>query len=122
MNIERAIVHIMNLDGWNLKSVSDNKAKGLTPKGKTVSLILRVEKKPRSPYITKRDYLELLRDEEEIKAYFYSDPKLNYLYWVNNIIVGDETTLMSDTTLFGKYTAIYELEPSQALLSIENAV
>lgn len=122
MNIERAIVHIMNLDGWNLKSVSDNKAKGLTPKGKTVSLILRVEKKPRSPYITKKDYLELLRDEEEIKAYFYSDPKLNYLYWVNNIIVGDETTLMSDTTLFGKYTAIYELEPSQALLSIENAV
>ena len=30
MNIERAIVQIMNLDGWNLKSLSNNKAKGLT--------------------------------------------------------------------------------------------
>ena len=121
MNIERAIVQIMNLDGWNLKSLSDNKAKGLTPKGKTVSLILRVEKAPHSPYITKRDYLELMSDKEEIKAYLYSDPKLNYLYWVNNIIVGEETTLTTDTTLFGKTTAIYELEPSQALLTIDNA-
>ena len=120
MTIERAIVQVMNLDGWQLESVTDNKAKGFTPKGKTCSLILRVEKQEKSPYITKKDYEQLMSASGEVKVYFYSDTKVNYLYWVNDIIVGEETTLISDTTLFGKTTVVYELEPSQALLTINN--
>jgi hypothetical protein len=120
MTIERAVVQVMNLDGWQLESVTDNKAKGLTPRGKTCSLILRVEKQEKTPYITKKDYEQLMSASGEVKVYFYSDTKVNYLYWVNDIIVGEESALISDTTLFGKTTVVYELEPSQALLTVKN--
>lgn len=120
MTIERAVVQVMNLDGWQLESVTDNKAKVLTPKGKTCSLILRVEKQEKTPYITKKDYEQLMSASGEVKVYFYSDTKVNYLYWVNDIIVGEESALISDTTLFGKTTVVYELEPSQALLTVKN--
>jgi hypothetical protein len=120
MTIERAVVQVMNLDGWQLESVTDNKAKGLTPRGKTCSLILRVEKQEKTPYITKKDYEQLMSASGEVKVYFYSDTKVNYLYWVNDIIVGEESALISNTTLFGKTTVVYELEPSQALLTVKN--
>jgi hypothetical protein len=120
MTIERAVVQVMNLDGWQLESATDNKAKGLTPRGKTCSLILRVEKQEKTPYITKKDYEQLMSASGEVKVYFYSDTKVNYLYWVNDIIVGEESALISNTTLFGKTTVVYELEPSQALLTVKN--
>jgi hypothetical protein len=107
------------MDG-NSKALPTTKQKDSLQRGKTCSLILRVEKQEKTPYITKKDYEQLMSASGEVKVYFYSDTKVNYLYWVNDIIVGEESALISDTTLFGKTTVVYELEPSQALLTVKN--
>jgi hypothetical protein len=117
MTIEQAVVAVMNLDGWNLKMESGSEATGITGKGKTCRMIFRINKEQEEIILSRNDYAKLMSSSEEIKLYFYATPKANYIYWLNDIILGEPVQIVSDTTLFGKVKLGYYLEESQASIT-----
>ena len=54
---------------------------------------------------------------EEVKLYFYAHTKANYIYWLNDLIVGEPEEIVSNTTLFDKVKVGYYLEESQASIT-----
>jgi len=117
MTIEEAVITVMNLDGWNLKLESPSIATGLTGKGKTCRMILRINKEQEEIILSRKDYRTLMSSSEEIKLYFYATPKANYIYWVNDLIVGEPVEVVSNTTLFDEIKVGYYLEESQASIT-----
>lgn len=117
MTIEQAVVAVMNLDGWNLKMESGSEATGITGKGKTCRMIFRINKEQEEIILSRNDYAKLMSSSEEVKLYFYATPKANYIYWLNDIILGEPVQIVSDTTLFGKVKLAYYLEESQASIT-----
>jgi hypothetical protein len=89
--LEKAIVGIYNIDGWDLKWSGGNyehyDARGYTPKGHECV----IEMKFRNDYyedklLEKYKYDKLMAMDEHIeKLYFVNDPKANYLFWLNNL-------------------------------------
>ena len=92
---EKAIVAILNLDGWNLKwsgaKYEHYDAKGYTAKGFPVV----IEMKFRNDYyenklLEKYKYDKLMEmDEDIVKIYFVNDPNGNYFFWLNKLDVGE---------------------------------
>ena len=120
MTIEQAVVEVMNLDGWQLKLKNEYLARGKTPKGKTCQMILRINREDDDIIISKRDYERLKYKGGEVKLYFYGTPKFNYLFWMNQVIVGEPVELKSDNTLFSEKKWGYYLESSQAAIINRN--
>jgi hypothetical protein len=97
--LEEAVVYALNLDGWELSHTGDGferyDAEGLTPKGKKCV----IEMKFRNEYydikiIEKKKYDALMSlPEDVVKLYFVSDPKGNYIYWLNELDELEEGTL-----------------------------
>tara|TARA_Y100001973_G_C5193688_1_gene332725 strand:+ start:1534 stop:1947 length:414 start_codon:yes stop_codon:yes gene_type:complete len=89
--LEKAIVGIYNIDGWDLKWSGGNyehyDARGYTPKGHECV----IEMKFRNDYyedklLEKYKYDKLMAMDDHIeKLYFVNDPKANYLFWLNNL-------------------------------------
>ncbi len=89
--LEKAIVGIYNIDGWDLKWSGGNyehyDARGYTPKGHECV----IEMKFRNDYyedklLEKYKYDKLMAMDRHIeKLYFVNDPKANYLFWLNNL-------------------------------------
>ena len=117
MTIEEAVIEVMNIDGWNLKLKSPSVATGLTGKGKTCRMILRINKEQDEIILSRKDYRTLISSSEEVKLYFYANFKANYIYWVNDLIVGEPVEIISNTTLFGEVKVGYYLEESQASIT-----
>ena len=106
---EKALVLLLNLDGWQLKWTGSNNtrydAKGITPKGKKCVIEMKFRKKYYQKKLLEADkYNALMQlDSEVVKIYFVADPKGNYMYWLNSLKMPDKVLkYCPDTTLWTK--------------------
>ena len=88
---EKAVIFLLNLDGWDLKWTGGGgcvyDAKGKTPKGKTCVLEIKFRKKhyDEGMIIEKKKYDALMALDEEVKLYFNNTPKGNFMYYLNTL-------------------------------------
>jgi len=121
---EQAVVKMLNMDNWKLKWAGDSykhyDAIGKTPKGHDCV----IEMKFRNKYY-KEKMLEVYKydklismDSEIVKLYFVSDPKGNYLYWLNYLDMPEPVEMYCpDTTMWTKkrlLKPVYLLTEKQA--------
>jgi len=121
---EQAVVQILNMDGWDLKWAGNGfehyDAIGKTPKGHDCV----IEMKFRNKYYKEKmlevyKYEQLISmDSEIVKLYFVSDPKGNYLYWLNYLEMPEPVEMYCpDTTIWTKkrlLKPVYLLTEEQA--------
>ena len=121
---EKAVVFLLNLDGWELdwtgKGYEHFDAKGKTPKG----FDCVIEMKFRNKYypeklLEKYKYDALMEiDKDIVKLYFVADPKGNYLFWLNDIVLPKiEERYCPSTTLWSnkkELKEVYLIKETQA--------
>ena len=121
---EQAVVQILNMDTWDLKWAGNGfehyDAIGKTPKGHDCV----IEMKFRNKYYKEKmlevyKYEQLISmDSEIVKLYFVSDPKGNYLYWLNYLDMPEPVEMYCpDTTMWTKkrlLKPVYLLTEQQA--------
>ncbi len=121
---EQAVVQILNMDTWDLKWAGNGfehyDAIGKTPKGHDCV----IEMKFRNKYYKEKmlevyKYEQLISmDSEIVKLYFVSDPKGNYLYWLNYLEMPEPVEMYCpDTTMWTKkrlLKPVYLLKEEQA--------
>jgi hypothetical protein len=122
--LEKAVIAILNIDGWELqwtgKDYTTYDAIGKTPKG----FDCVIEMKFRNKYyeekmLEKHKYDSLMAlDKKFVKLYFINDPKGNFLYWLNDIIMPVPVAMYCpDTSLWTKkrlLKPVYLLKENQA--------
>jgi len=121
---EQAVVKMLNMDNWKLEWAGNGykhyDAIGKTPKGHDCV----IEMKFRNKYY-KEKMLEVYKydklismDSEIVKLYFVSDPKGNYLYWLNYLEIPEPVEMYCpDTTMWTKkrlLKPVYLLTEEQA--------
>jgi hypothetical protein len=106
---EKALVLLLNLDGWQLEWTGSNNtrydAKGITPKGKKCVIEMKFRKKYYQQKLLEADkYNALMQlDSDIVKIYFVADPKGNFMYWLNTLKMPDKILkYCPDTTLWTK--------------------
>lgn len=127
---EQAVVKMLNMDNWKLKwagnSYKHYDAIGYTPKtdkdGNRIRCV--IEMKFRNKYYEEKmlevyKYDKLISmDSEIVKLYFVSDPKGNYLYWLNYLEMPEPVEMYCpDTTMWTKkrlLKPVYLLTEQQA--------
>lgn len=128
--LEKAVVQILNFDGWQLKWTGEGgsrfDAEGLTPLKNGERKRCVIEMKFRNKYysdklLEKSKYDALMSlDDDVVKLYFVADPKGNYLYWLNNMTLPDlQVKNIKKTTMWqGDVTAkeLYMLPESKAVI------
>ena len=92
---EKAVVMILNLDGWDLKHTGEGSTKwdaeGFTPEKNGKRSRCVIEMKFRNKYyedkMLEKDKYDALMDLDDdiIKLYFVNDPKGNFMYWLNTL-------------------------------------
>lgn len=92
---EKAVVMILNLDGWDLKHTGEGytkwDAEGFTPEKNGKRSRCVIEMKFRNKYyedkMLEKDKYDALMDLDDdiIKLYFVNDPKGNFMYWLNTL-------------------------------------
>jgi len=92
---EKAVVMILNFDGWDLKHTGDGSTKwdaeGFTPEKNGKRSRCVIEMKFRNKYyedkMLEKDKYDALMDLDDdiIKLYFVNDPKGNFMYWLNTL-------------------------------------
>ena len=88
---EKALVLLLNLDNWQLDWVGDKNlcydAIGKSPKGFNVVIEMKFRNKYYEEKLLEADkYKELMAlPKSTIKIYFVSDPKGNFMYWLNTL-------------------------------------
>lgn len=121
---EQGIVHILNLDGWDLTWCGDGMehfdAKGKTPKGYdcVIEFKLRHQYHP-TKILEKFKYDKLMLLTNCLKFYYVFDSRGNYLYYLDTLVLPEQTVITAKhTEKFGKYDLIekpvYMLSESQA--------
>mgnify|MGYP005694696923 FL=1 len=120
---EKAVVKILNLDGWQLKHIGGTSrydAKGLTPKGYPAVIEMKFRNKYyENKMIEKKKYDALMNlPNDVVKLYFVADSKGNYLFWLNNMTLPPlEIVLAGKTTYWGgdkESKEVYYLPESKA--------
>lgn len=104
---EKAIVALLNLDGWNLEHCGNGyehfDAIGTSPKGKQVVLEIKWRKKYYDKKMIEKYKFDKLLEEDAEALYFVADPKGNYLFWLNDLAKQETVELYCpDTTLWTK--------------------
>lgn len=126
---EQGIIHLMNLDGWDLQwcggEFSHYDAKGKTPKGFNCV----VEFKLRNAYYPTKileqfKYSHLMTTPNCLKFYYVFDSKGNYLYFLDNLKLPEIEQIKSDVnTKFGSEykmnKPVYMLSESQASIVVK---
>jgi len=93
-NWEKAVIMILNFDGWELEPTDTMErydAIGYTPKGHKCVMEMKFRNKYYDTKLiekSKYDYLMSLNDKI-VKLYFVADPKGNYMFWLNDIDMSD---------------------------------
>lgn len=127
---EKAVVQILNLDGWQLKHIGGTSrydAKGLTPKGYPAVIEMKFRNKYyENKLIEKKKYDALMNlPNDVVKLYFVADPKGNYLFWLNNMTLPPvEIVLAGKTTYWGgdkESKQVYYLPESKASIVSVNS-
>lgn len=125
---EKAVVDILNLDGWQLeltKEYDHYDAIGLTPKG----IKCVIEMKFRNDYyedkmLEKHKYDNLMKMEGYIKIYFVNDAKGNYMFWLDDMVMPEVKFLrLPKQTLWDKTKiskAVYLLSENKATIINRN--
>lgn len=125
---EKAVVDILNLDGWQLeltKEYDHYDAIGLTPKGHKCV----IEMKFRNDYyedkmLEKHKYDNLMKMEGYVKIYFVNDAKGNYMFWLDDMVMPEVKFLrlpkqtLWDNTKISK--AVYLLNENKATIINRN--
>ena len=110
---EKAVVMILNLDGWDLKHTGEGSTKwdaeGFTPEKNGKRSRCVIEMKFRNKYyedkMLEKDKYDALMDLDDdiIKIYFVNDPKGNFMYWLNTLKMPDTIKkYCPDTTMWTK--------------------
>jgi len=121
---EQAVVKMLNMDNWKLKwagnSYKHYDAIGKTPKGHECVIEMKFRNKyyeEKMLEVYKYDKL-ISMDSEIVKLYFVSDPKGNYLYWLNYLDMPEPVEMYCpDTTMWTKkrlLKPVYLLTEQQA--------
>jgi hypothetical protein len=102
---EKAVVMILNLDGWKLEHTGDGMewydAKGKTPKGHDCVIEMKFRNKHYPEKMLEKDKLERLLSLGVVAIYFVADSKGNYMYWLNNLKLPEPVQLYCpETTLW----------------------
>ncbi len=121
---EKVLVAFLNMDGWDLEWTGDGfkhyDACGFTPKGNPCVIEMKFRKKYyEEKMLEKYKYDALMKmDKDVVKLYFVSDPKGNYLYWLNALELPEPKDMYCpDTTLWTKkrlLKPVYLLKENQA--------
>jgi hypothetical protein len=125
---EQGIIHLMNLDGWQLEWTGEAfehyDAKGKTPKG----FDCVIEFKLRHAYyqtkiLEQYKYLKLMQEPNVMKFYYVFDCKGNYLYHHDNLKLPEiEPMQLQSTTYFENNNTInkdcYMLSESMASIIV----
>ena len=113
---EKALVLLLNLDGWELKLPENDSSRydayGLTPKGKKCVVEMKFRNKYYKTKMLEKDKYDALMeiDAEVIKIYFVADTKGNYLYWLNNLKMPKTVKkYCPDTTMWTKKRLLKEV-------------
>ena len=127
---EQGIIQLLNLDGWNLEWTGGEfehyDAKGKTPKGYNciVEFKIRNEYYP-TKLLEKFKYDHLMSQKDCLKFYYVFDSKGNYLYFLDQLKLPEETNLQAgSTTYFDNKSkvnkSVYMLTESQAVIINKN--
>ncbi len=110
---EKAVVILLNFDGWELEWTGNGSsrfdAEGFTPEKNGKRFRCVIEMKFRNKYYAEKmleldKYSALMNlDDDIIKLYFVSDPKGNFMYWLNTLKMPDTIKkYCPDTTMWTK--------------------
>tara|TARA_R100000541_G_scaffold58999_1_gene71387 strand:+ start:4280 stop:4714 length:435 start_codon:yes stop_codon:yes gene_type:complete len=110
---EKAVVMLLNFDGWELEWTGNGSsrfdAEGFTPEKNGKRFRCVIEMKFRNKYYAEKmleldKYSALMNlDDDIIKLYFVSDPKGNFMYWLNTLKMPDTIKkYCPDTTMWTK--------------------
>jgi len=127
---EQGIIQLLNLDGWKLEWTGGEfehyDAKGKTPKGYNciVEFKIRNEYYP-TKLLEKFKYDHLMSQKDCLKFYYVFDSKGNYLYFLDQLKLPEETNLQAgSTTYFDNKNKVnkpvYMLTESQASIINKN--
>ena len=121
---EKVLVAFLNMDGWDLEWTGDGfkhyDSCGFTPKGNPCVIEMKFRNKYyEEKMLEKYKYDALMKmDKDVVKLYFVSDPKGNYLYWLNALELPEPVDMYCpDTTLWTKkrlLKPVYLLKENQA--------
>jgi len=126
--LEKAIVLLLNLDGWKLKWTGEGSeswdAEGLTPKGKECVIEMKFRNKHYNTKMIEKFKYDKLIGTGKVALYFVNDPKANYLFWLNDIEMPEpENKYCPETTMWGNKKVlkpVYLLEESKAIIINKN--
>jgi hypothetical protein len=129
---EQGIIQLLNLDGWELEWTGGEfehyDAKGKTPKGYNciVEFKIRNEYYP-TKLLEKFKYDHLMSQKDCLKFYYVFDSKGNYLYFLDQLKLPEETNLQAgSTTYFDNKNKVnkpvYMLTESQAVIINKNTL
>ena len=126
--LEKAIVLLLNLDGWRLKWTGEGSqswdAEGLTPKGKECVIEMKFRNKHYNTKMLEKAKYDKLINTGKVSLYFVNDPKANYLFWLNDIEMPEPVKkYCPDTTMWTKKRVlkpVYLLEESKAIIINKN--
>ena len=126
--LEKAIVLLLNLDGWKLKWTGEGSqswdAEGLTPKGKECVIEMKFRNKHYDTKMLEKAKYDKLINTGKVALYFVNDPKANYLFWLNDIEMPEPVKkYCPDTTMWTKKRVlkpVYLLEESKDIIINKN--
>ena len=123
-NWEKAVVTLLNLDGWNLKHTGGGMeswdAIGTTPKGQECVIEMKFRNKYYDTKIIEKFKYDKLIETGKVALYLVNDPKGNYMFWLNNLKdLQTKDMYCPDTTLWTKKKILkpcYLLEEKDAAI------
>ena len=123
-SLEQAAVIIWNtFDGWDLEWSGDGfnccDAMGFTPKGYSCGIEMKFRNKYYSDKMLEvSKYDRLMKMNVEVRLYFVSDPKGNYMFWLDDIQMPEPQKMWCPTTtLWGNQKTeklVYMLEENKS--------
>lgn len=104
---EQGIIHLMNLDGWQLEWTGEGMehydAKGKTPKGFDCVIEFKLRNKYYQTKILEQyKYLKLMQEPNVMKFYYVFDCKGNYLYHLDNLKLPEIEPMQLQSTTYLK--------------------
>ena len=106
---EKALVLLLNLDGWELKLPDNDSSRydayGTTPKGKKCVIEMKFRNKHYEDKMLEKDKYDALMslDDDIVKIYFVADTKGNFMYWLNTLKMPETVKkYCPDTTMWTK--------------------
>lgn len=124
---EQAIVNLLKLDGWDLEwcggGFDHYDAKGYTPKGKECVIEMKFRNKYyETKMLEKYKYDKMMEMPDNIiKLYFVNDPRANYMFWLNDIVLNEaHRTKLPYYYLVGSEQETQVSLPTRRITSLNN--